>query len=200
MDCDARVLRAHPSPERYGMLMLTIAQRRSVAPGMFAPMLSEPTTDLERRILAMRTKTQKLARVTMYGGGVIAVATLAFASTLQSAPSFSSSSFLRTRTDSPPSRGERAARDTQTVRKLATVVASALTNANVTTARPVADTAAASMTPQQEGNPAPRYPDVMLRAELEGSVTVRFNTDAAGVQIPHRSASCRRRTSCSRTR
>ena len=65
MDCDARVLRAHPSPERYGMLILTIAQRRSVAPAMFAPMLSEPTTNLERRILAMRTTKGKVARVTV---------------------------------------------------------------------------------------------------------------------------------------
>jgi len=182
MDCDARVLRAHPSPERYGMLMLTIAQRRSVTPGMFAPMLSEPTTDLERRILAMRTKTKRLARVTMYGGGVIAVATLAFASTLQSAPSFSSSSFLRTPTDSPPSRAERAARDTQTVRKLATVVTSALTGANRSPARAAAESAAVvGAMAAQEGNPAPRYPDVMLRAELEGAVTVKFNTDAAGI-------------------
>jgi beta-lactamase regulating signal transducer with metallopeptidase domain len=50
LDCDARVLRTHPSTERYGLLMLTIAQRRSVAPTLFAPMLSEPTTQLERRI------------------------------------------------------------------------------------------------------------------------------------------------------
>jgi bla regulator protein blaR1 len=182
MDCDARVLRAHPSPERYGMLMLTIAQRRSVTPGMFAPMLSEPTTDLERRILAMRTKTKKLARVTMYGGGVIAVATLAFASTLQSAPSFSSSHFLRTQTDSPPSRSERAARDTQTVRTLATVVTSAVTDANVPPSRAAAESAAVMRAMRrQQVNPAPRYPDVMLRAELEGSVAVRFNTDAEGI-------------------
>src|SRR3569833_2936111 len=67
MDCDARVLRAHPSPERYGMLILTIAQRRGAAPTMFAPMLSEPTTHLERRILAMRSTGQRLARLTVYG-------------------------------------------------------------------------------------------------------------------------------------
>src|SRR3954468_12275737 len=85
MDCDARVLRAHPSPERYGMLMLTIAQRRSVAPTLFAPMLSEPTTNLERRILAMRSTTRHVARATVYGGSMLAFATLLFASSLQSA-------------------------------------------------------------------------------------------------------------------
>jgi TonB family protein len=82
MDCDARVLKAHPSPERYGLLMLTIAQRRAVAPTLFAPMLSEPTTQLERRILAMRTTTRRLGRLTMYGGSIVAVAVLAFACSL----------------------------------------------------------------------------------------------------------------------
>lgn len=84
LDCDARVLRAHPSTERYGLLMLTIAQRRSVAPTLFAPMLTEPTTQLERRIIAMRTSTRRLARVTVYGSSVIAVGVLAFACSLQS--------------------------------------------------------------------------------------------------------------------
>ena len=84
LDCDARVLRAHPSTERYGMLMLTIAQRRSVGPTLFSPMLTEPTTLLERRILAMRPTTRRLARVTVYGGSALAVAALAFACSLQS--------------------------------------------------------------------------------------------------------------------
>src|SRR6185436_6813578 len=83
MDCDARVLRVHPSPERYGLLMLTIAQRRSTAP-MFAPMLSEPTSQLERRIIAMRTTTRKVARATVVGGTTIAVSVLLFACALQS--------------------------------------------------------------------------------------------------------------------
>ncbi len=84
LDCDARVLRAHPSTERYGMLMLTIAQRRSVGPTLFSPMLTEPTTLLERRILAMRPTTRRLARLTVYGGSILAVAALAFACSLQS--------------------------------------------------------------------------------------------------------------------
>ena len=84
VDCDARVLRAHPSTERYGLLMLTIAQRRSVAPALFAPMLSEPVTQLERRIKAMGTTTRRLARATVYGGTTLALAALAFACSLQS--------------------------------------------------------------------------------------------------------------------
>ncbi|HEY4218594.1 MAG TPA: TonB family protein [Gemmatimonadaceae bacterium] len=84
MDCDARVLKAHPTPERYGLLMLTIAQRRATAPTLFAPMLSEPTTQLERRILAMRTTSRRLGRLTIYGGAVLAVALVAFACSLTS--------------------------------------------------------------------------------------------------------------------
>jgi TonB family protein len=84
VDCDARVLRAHPTPERYGLLMLTIAQRRAVAPPMFAPMLSEPTSQLERRIIAMRTTTRRLARVTAAVGTTIAAGVLLFACALQS--------------------------------------------------------------------------------------------------------------------
>ena len=82
-DCDARVLQAHPSTERYGLLMLTIAQRRSVAP-LFATMLSEPVTQLERRIVAMRATRRRLARLTVFGGSAVAVAVLAFACSLQS--------------------------------------------------------------------------------------------------------------------
>jgi TonB family protein len=84
MDCDARVLRAHPSTERYGLLMLTIAQRRSIAPPVFAPMLSEPTSHLERRILAMQPSTRRIARLTIIGGTFVAATALLFACALQS--------------------------------------------------------------------------------------------------------------------
>jgi len=52
VDCDARVLRADVPCERYGLLLLAIAQRQSTA--MLAPALSEPTSHLERRITAMQ--------------------------------------------------------------------------------------------------------------------------------------------------
>ncbi len=84
MDCDGRVLRAHPSAERYGMLMLAIAQRRSTSPAMFAPMLSEPATQLERRILAMRNTTRRLTRITLFGGLAVAAGALFVACALES--------------------------------------------------------------------------------------------------------------------
>jgi TonB family protein len=158
LDCDARVLRVHSSPERYGMLMLTIAQRRSTSPALYAPMLIEPTTQLERRILAMRSTTMRLAQVTLYGGGAVAVAVLLFASSLQSA----GTSFKR------PVR----LRYADKVLELPPVV----TSEPRPSAKPRTRTAAA--TPP---NPAPRYPDLLLRSEIEGEVTVRFASDAAGV-------------------
>lgn len=178
VDCDARVLRAHPSPERYGMLILTIAQRRSVAPVQFAPMLSEPRTNLERRILAMRTT--KAARVTVIGGSLVAVGVLALASTLQSAPV----SLERTRAaisqrfvaalPSVPAPAEtipvvtkRPANDRQEVRRLESVVTSAGTAASVSFR-----------------NPAPQYPDLLRSAEIEGAVIARFAYDASGMVDP----------------
>jgi TonB family protein len=129
MDCDARVLRAHPSPERYGMLMLTIAQRRGVAPTLFAPMLSEPTSQLERRIIAMKTTTRKLSRGMMAAACVLAVGFLALAGTLESA--------------------QATQQGTQEVK--------------------------------QQGNPAPRYPDILRAADIEGTVVVDVYSDARGV-------------------
>ena len=55
IDCDARVLRAHPRWREYALLLLTIAQRRTGPAKGLAPALSEPISNLERRITAMRT-------------------------------------------------------------------------------------------------------------------------------------------------
>jgi TonB family protein len=147
LDCDARVLRAHPSTERYGLLMLTIAQRRSVAPTLFAPMLTEPTTQLERRIIAMRTGTRRLARVTVYGGSVIALGVLAFACSLQS----------DTSTGPKPARPLRVT-DNQNFFEFQV--------------EKVAELA--------PGNAAPRYPDLLRSANVEGEVLAQFVVDTTG--------------------
>jgi TonB family protein len=147
LDCDARVLRAHPSTERYGLLMLTIAQRRSVAPTLFAPMLTEPTTQLERRIIAMRTGTRRLARVTVYGGSVIALGVLAFACSLQS----------DTSTGPKPARPQRVT-DNQNFFEFQV--------------EKVAELA--------PGNAAPRYPDMLRSANIEGEVLAQFVVDTTG--------------------
>ncbi len=132
MDCDARVLRVHPSPERYGLLMLAIAQRRAAAPTVFAPMLSEPTTQLERRIKAMQTTTTRLAKVTLYAGSAVAVGVLALAGSLQSAE----------------------------------VLPAPLL---------------AAVSGPQQANALPIYPELLRRAEIEGSVVIDVQANASGV-------------------
>jgi TonB family protein len=144
MDCDARVLRAHPTPERYGLLMLTIAQRRSVAPALFAPMLSEPTTHLERRIVAMRASTHRFTRLSTYAATVFSAALLVLAGSLRSAGA---------------------------------TVRSRVTDFD---AKPAAEPDAGSAR-RQEGNPGPRYPDILRQGDIEGTVIAEFTSDANGV-------------------
>jgi hypothetical protein len=64
IDCDSRVLRTHPHPRQYADLLLTIAERQGGPSQRLAPALSEPTSNLELRIIAMRTThTRSLFRV-----------------------------------------------------------------------------------------------------------------------------------------
>ena len=154
IDCDQRVLRAHPSLERYAMLMLTIAQRRGVAPTLFAPMLSESATQLERRIVAMRSTTRRLARGTAIAASALAVGVIAFACSLQS--------------DNPTSPKPSAN---------AVPKAAASTPGYTSVYKEFA--VKAEVTPVA-GNPAPRYPDALRAAGIEGSVLVMFVVDTSG--------------------
>ncbi len=54
VDCDARVLRAHPDADRYAKLLLAIAHLRSASRARPALALAENTSNLEGRILAMQ--------------------------------------------------------------------------------------------------------------------------------------------------
>jgi TonB family protein len=192
MDCDARVLRVHPSPERYGMLILTIAQRRSLAPVQFAPMLSEPKTNLERRILAMRTT--KVARLTVIGGGLVTTGVLALASALQSAPT----SFEQTRT-ALAQRFVAAlpgafAPETIPVKKKSVSADSVARNATPSGANEVRKlnaviTTGATPSGQVYVDPAylnmpPAYPAVLRATQTEGAVIARFTYDAHGTVDP----------------
>lgn len=58
LDCDARVLAATRDASRYGLLLLTVAQRRATVGWTLsgAPALVESSSDLSRRIVAMRTR------------------------------------------------------------------------------------------------------------------------------------------------
>ena len=54
LDCDARMLDGDADTLRYGRLLLMLAQRHR--PIAFAPMLAASSSNLERRIIAMRTR------------------------------------------------------------------------------------------------------------------------------------------------
>jgi len=56
LDCDRRVLRAHPNARRYGSLLLAVAQRADRT-GLLAPALTESPSLLRRRISAMASAT-----------------------------------------------------------------------------------------------------------------------------------------------
>jgi TonB family protein len=151
LDCDARVLQAHPRPERYGLLLLTIAQRRSLVPSAFAPMLSEPASHLERRIAAMRPA--QIVRVSAALGGGLALLALGFACSLQSPDGV-------TAPRQGPQRATAPVRvyDTTTFREFQVE----------REVQPVAN------------NAAPRYPDSLRAAKVEGEVVVQFVVDTSG--------------------
>jgi len=58
LDCDLRVLRAHPETRRYGSLLLAVAQRADRG-GLLAPALTESNSLLTQRIVAMRPSTPR---------------------------------------------------------------------------------------------------------------------------------------------
>jgi beta-lactamase regulating signal transducer with metallopeptidase domain len=78
LDCDARVLRRGVRPGDYGALLLAVAARGARLP-LAAPALSDTTTQLERRIIAMtQTRTNRSARPRA-AAGALAAAILALA-------------------------------------------------------------------------------------------------------------------------
>jgi TonB family protein len=79
LDCDARVLALHERPERYGLLLMMMAQHGSTRTTDFAPALTNPTSNLERRIIAMRRAIPRFARTQLLAFSALAAATIAVA-------------------------------------------------------------------------------------------------------------------------
>lgn len=84
LDCDARVLAAHERPERYGLLLMMMAQRGSARTTDFAPALTNPTSNLERRITAMRRAIPRFARTQLLVFSALAAVTIAIACSVDS--------------------------------------------------------------------------------------------------------------------
>ena len=78
MDCDARVLAEDPRVDRYGSLLLAIAQRPRLAAGLAAT-LTESTSDLERRIDAMTARPPRHPRLLAAASVSAAIVAIAFA-------------------------------------------------------------------------------------------------------------------------
>ena len=76
MDCDERVLRAHPDVAEYGELLIEVGRRASLA-GALVAALSEPRSFLERRIRRMvsgrgrRRAAQVLGLATVCAGVIV---------------------------------------------------------------------------------------------------------------------------------
>lgn len=83
VDCDARVLRAHPVPERYALLLLTIAQRRASGAPSAAALLAEPTSHLERRLVTMQTDHRGISRPRLAAAVVAGLAAIVVACSVE---------------------------------------------------------------------------------------------------------------------
>jgi hypothetical protein len=99
VDCDARVLRRGVEAAHYGEVLLTVGQRRARLPNI-APALSEPVTQLERRIRIMLMRptrgSKRRAALTLALTFAIAACT-----TQIEPPTISTGPLLPTEIDSP---------------------------------------------------------------------------------------------------
>ena len=84
LDCDARVLALHERPERYGLLLMMMAQRGSDRTTRLAPALTNPASNLERKIIAMRRAIPRFARAQLLVFSALAAATIAIACSVDS--------------------------------------------------------------------------------------------------------------------
>ena len=71
VDCDARVLASGGDPIRYGRLLLLFAQRQGAV--AMALTLATPPSQLERRVIAMRTRLVRPRPLQLAGAGVLIV-------------------------------------------------------------------------------------------------------------------------------
>jgi bla regulator protein blaR1 len=151
-DCDARVLRHETDVERYGMLLLMIAQRRAVSPAL-ATMLSEPTSHLERRIRSMRSslRLSRSAALSLASTAVISILLACAVPDATEATSSAQSQRVKSAKE-PVVVGANQAYFEFQVEKQAAVARAA----------------------------QPRYPDMLRAANVEGEVLAQFVVDTMG--------------------
>jgi TonB family protein len=151
VDCDARVLRGDVARERYGLLLLAIAQRQTTT--MLAPALSEPTCHLERRVTAMQRSLPNRPVLSAAGLTLVASICVALACSAPSPNAPASAAESRNAGNAPP-----------------LSIGTEYTDLGATV-----DTQARAY-----GNPAPVYPESLRRAKIGGLVIVQFVIDTTG--------------------
>lgn len=153
VDCDARVLRTGARRERYGKLLLAIAQRQSIT--SLVPALSEPTSHLERRLIVMQHSRPRRP--------VLAALALACASAVVVALACSVPA-----PDSPPSANANASQLAGT------------SSRPVKAMPPYHEFQVENQAVPLPGTKAPRYPDELRKKSIQGTVLAQFVVDATG--------------------
>ena len=144
LDCDLRVLRAHPDARRHGSLLLAVAQRADRG-GLLAPALTESASRLTQRIVAMRPSTPR-HRLTRS----VAMASVAGLLTI-----------VACEMEAPAD----PAREPNVSAPKPTFVPAGTTMVEFQVESPAAPL---------PGGRAPRYPDELRRAGIEGEVLAQF--------------------------
>jgi TonB family protein len=173
VDCDARVLRADVRPDRYGLLLLAIAQRQtSVA---FAPALSEPTSQLEQRIAIMQRSAPRHPVLLFTGLTLVAGFALMLAC---SAPAPDAA--LSTAPDGGVGSASASATTPAGVVGGNTPQAGSSRTSTPQQQRPYVEFTLSKRATMAAGNTGPRYPDALRAAKIEGEVLTQFVVDEGG--------------------
>jgi TonB family protein len=155
IDCDARVLAAGADPVRYGRLLLLLAQRQPAV--SLALPLATPRSQLERRIIAMRTRLVRPRLPHLFLAGTALVLGIAGACSA-GAP------------DVPATRASSRASGTPVV---------------VAKDTPMYEFQVEAQARQLPGTGSPHYPRAMKEANREGEVLAQFVVDERGnVDVP----------------
>ncbi|MBC8089978.1 MAG: TonB family protein [Phycisphaerae bacterium] len=155
IDCDARTLRLEESTERYGKLLLLIAQRQSSYP--LVSMLAESNSHLSQRISAMQKKPlrRRAVRVALFVG--VAAAAVAVACSPR----------IATDLTGPNPRSQNA-------------VAAKLEAEKASGAPVYFEAKVERKAVSAPGSPGPKYPADLRAAGVEGRVDAQFVVDTNG--------------------
>ncbi|MGQ0642467.1 MAG: M56 family metallopeptidase [Gemmatimonadaceae bacterium] len=164
IDCDARVLQNKPNVSAYASLVLHVASwpRESAAAAL--ALGAGAITQLERRLRIMMSPTsRRFTPAVLSIAGALALAVYGCE--------------VAVNVDQPNRQGALSSQNV--VHQLPTVLTTA-----VTTDRPYFEFQVDKPVTMAPGSPAPRYPQVLRQAGVEGEVLVQFVVDADGHPDP----------------